>query len=264
MKKIPKEYHNKVPKKPKDLEVDIENITLNDLKNALNKAGKNRAFTEEALEIIKKSVEDPEFKAESLLQTAVAYQDVLTKVPCSITEYLNAIRFCAYLASNGENVLDAYKRTFSFRKFVFDRLNAPVDSRGYNDLIAASSRYYRSKLVRELITLSQLPMEFIFRGERYKAVMVLADLMQSAKLDRDKINAAKELLAATKAPEDATVAININTPESNALEQLNDQLAMIASRQKQLLEAGVTDVDTFGSMKVVDDTVVEGEVARTS
>ena len=259
MGKIPKGYHNEVTgKNTVNNPVDIENITLGDLKNALNKAGKNRVFTEEALELIKKSTQEPEFKAESLLQTAITYQDVLTKVPCSITGYLNAIRFSAYLASNGENVLDAYKRTFSFRSFVFERLNAPVDSTGYNDLVAASSRYYRSKLVRELIAASQLPMEFIFRGERYKAVLVLADLMQRAKLDRDKINAAKELLAATKAPDDASIAINIGTPESNALEQLNDQLAAIASRQKNLIEAGVAGVNTFGGMKIED--TVEGQV----
>ena len=258
MEKIPREYHNAAAgKNAVNSPVDIEKLTLNDLKNALNKAGKNRAFTDEALELIKESVEDPEFKAESLLQTAVAYQDVLTKVPCSITSYLNAIRFSAYLAGNGENVLDAYKRTFSFRNFVFDRLSAAVDSTGYNELVAASSRYYRSKLVRELVTASQLPMEFIFRGERYKAVLVLADLMQTAKLDRDKINAAKELLAATKAPDDA-IAININTPESNALEQFNDQLAGIASKQKDLLEAGLAGVNTFGGMKVED--TIEGEV----
>jgi len=259
MEKIPKKYHNEATgKNTVNGPVDIESLTLSDLKNAFSKAGKNRVFTEEAIELIKKSTEEPEFKAESLLQTAIAYQDVLTNVPCSITEYLNAIRFSAYLASNGENVLDAYKRTFSFRSFVFERLNAPVDSTGYNEVVAASSRYYRSKLVRELITASQLPMEFIFRGERYKAVLVLADLMQTAKLDRDKINAAKELLAATKAPEEAAIAINVNTPESNALEQLNDQLAMIASRQKDLIEAGVAGVNTFGGMKVED--VVEGEV----
>ena len=259
MEKIPKGYHNEVTgKNTVNNPIDVEKITLGGLKNALSKAGKNRVFTEEALELIKKSVEEPEFKAESLLQTAITYQDILTNVPCSITGYLNAIRFSAYLASNGENVLDAYKRTFSFRSFVFERLNAPVDSTGYNDLVAASSRYYRSKLVRELITASQLPMEFIFRGERYKAVTVLANLMQTAKLDRDKINAAKELLAATKAPDDAAIAININTPESNALEQLNDQLAMIASKQKGLLEAGVAGVSTFGGMKVED--TAEGKI----
>ena len=259
MEKIPKKYHNAVTgKNTVNSTVDIENLTLNDLKNALNKAGKNRVFTDEALELIKKSVEEPEFKAESLLQTAITYQDVLTKVPCSITEYLNAIRFSAYLASNGENVLDAYKRTFSFRNFVFERLNAPVDSTGYNELVAASSRYYRSKLVRELITASQLPMEFIFRGERYKAVLVLANLMQTARLDRDKIAAAKGLLEATEAPKDAVMSVNLNTPESNALEHLNDQLAVIAARQKTLIEAGVTDVNTFGGMKV--ENTVEGEI----
>jgi len=233
-------------------------VTIQDLQQAL--PSKKKFITDEAVAIINSSVNEPEFQGESLLKTAVTYEAVLQRNKASVTEYLNAIRFCAYLMSTDDNITEAYKKTFYERDFVKQRMSVSTTSPEYRELTSAASRYRKSKLVVDILTMSQVPLDLIFTGARYKAIGVLADLMTTAKLDRDKINAAKELLAATKGPDNLKIELDVGMKENSAVEQLNEQLSGIAAKQKMLLEAGASTIGEFGAMKVKNDTVLEGEV----
>jgi len=223
-------------------------VTIQDLQQAL--PSKKKFITDEAVAIINSSVNEPEFQGESLLKTAVTYEAVLQRNKASVAEYLNAIRFCAYLRSTDDNITEAYKKTFYERDFVKQRMSASTTSSKYRELTSAASRYRKSKLVLDLI----------LAGARYKAIEVLTDLMTTAKLDRDKINAAKELLAATKGPDNLKIELDVGMKANSAVEQLNEQLSGIAASQKMLLDAGASTVGEFGAMTVKDDTILEGEV----
>ena len=48
-------------------------------------------------------------------------------------------------------------------------------------------------------------------------------------MDRDKINAAKEFLAATKGPDDLRIELDIGVKEDSATQNLMDQLSAIAN-----------------------------------
>lgn len=201
---------------------------------------KKALITDDVADIINRSMHEPEFQGESLLQSAITYENVLRGARVGIKEYLNAIRFCAYLVSMEDNYTEAYKRTFWDRDFVQERIGLSTDDARYNELTSAASRYRRSKLVTDILTVSAVPFHLLFAGMRYQAVGVLADLMMTARYDRDKINAAKELLVATK-NEDVRVGLEIG-PNQQAIsmqQQLNTQLAELAMNQKKLLEAGL-------------------------
>ena len=114
----------------------------------------------------------------------------------------------------------------------------------------------------DILTLSQVPLDMLFTGQRYKAVLVLADRMENSRMDKDKIAAAKELLAATKGPDNLKIELDVGVKENSAVQQLNEQLAMIATKQKRLLESGVTNLGELGSLKVKDEDVIEGEVVN--
>lgn len=235
-------------------------VTLEELQVALPSRKNN--ITQEAVDIINKSTTEPEFQGESLLQTAITYESVLKKSKASVTDYINAIRFCAYLVSQEDNYTEAYKKTFYDREFVKERMTAPTESVKYRELTSAASRYRKSKLVVDILTLSQVPLNLIFAGHSYRAIGVLAELMETARLDRDRINAAKELLAAVKGPENMKIELDVGVKESSAVQQLNEQLAMMAVKQKSLLESGVTDLGELGSMKVKDEDIIEGELVN--
>lgn len=232
-------------------------LTIDEVKQAMPK--KKNFITQEAVDIINQSMNDPEFQGETLLQTAATYEAVLKGARASVPEYLNAIRFCAYMTTNNSNYTEAYKKVFADRDFVKQRANLPTNDPRYGELTSAASRYRRTKLVTDILTASQVPLDLIFTGHRYKAIGVLADVMENGKYDRDKINAAKELLAATKGPENMKIELDVGVSESSAVQQLNDQLAEIAGRSLKHLEAGATNLNELGAMKVIDDDIIEGE-----
>jgi hypothetical protein len=237
-----------------------ELLTLDDVKKAIPK--KKNYITQEAVDIINQSLDDPEFQGESLIQTAATYESVLRGARASVPEYLNAIRFCAYMTTNNSNYTEAYKKVFADRDFVKERVNLPTTDPRYGELTSAASRYRRTKLVTDILTASQVPLDLIFTGHRYKAIGILADVMENGKYDRDKINAAKELLAATKGPENMKIELDVGVTESSAVQQLNDQLAEIAARSIKHLETGSTNLNELGAMKVIDDDIIEGEFSE--
>ena len=107
-----------------------------------------------------------------------------------------------------------------------------------------------------------MPLYLMFQAERYKAVTVLAREMQTAALSKDRIAAAKELLAAVKPPENVQIELGIGpNREARDLQlELNAQLAKLAANQKALLEAGVDlrDVQRTGiRLNDVQDAEVE-------
>jgi len=233
-------------------------LTIADVKQAMPK--KKNFITQEAVDIINASTNDPEFQGESLLQTASTYEAVLKGARASVPEYLNAVRFCAYMMTNKSNYTEAYKKVFADREFVSTRLGLATSDPRYTELTSAASRYRRTKLVVDILTVSQVPLDLIFTGHRYKAIGVLAEVMENGRYDRDRINAAKELLAATKGVENVKIELDVGVSESSAVQQLNDQLVEIAGRSLKHLEAGSTSLKELGALKVIDDDVIEGEV----
>ena len=233
----------------------IKAISIEDIKAAV--PSKKNAITAEIVELINRSQEEPEFQGESLLSTMTTYESVMAgRSGVGIKDYINAVRFCAYLMTVDDNYTEAYIKTFRDRDFVKERIGSSSSSVEYRELTKAASRYRASKLVVDILTISQVPLDLMFTGARYRAVGVLATLMETAKYDKDRISAAKELLAATKGPEKLQVQLGVGAGESSAIDRLNDQLAMIAARQMGMLESGAVSLQELGAIKVIHDDLV--------
>lgn len=236
-------------------------LVLEDLQNAM--PTRKGSITQEVVDVINRIQNEPEFQGESLMQTMITYQSVLKNAKVGIKEYISAIRFCAYLISMDDNYTEAYKRTFYDRKFVQDRLDMPTSDSRYGELTSAASRYRRSKLVVDILTLSSVPLELLFTGARHQALGVLTTVMMTAKLDRDKINAAKELLAATKGPDNVKMELEVG-PNSNAVtmqNQLLAQLSEISAVQYRRLTAGesISSVQRVGITTDFTEADVDGK-----
>ena len=234
-------------------------LTVEDVQNAL--PSRKNAITQELVDVLNEVKDEAEFQGEPLLNTAVVYEKLMINNKASVREFIDAIRFCAYLVTMDDNYTEAYKKTFYYRDFVKERINADTKSIKYAELTSAASRYRRNnKLVADLLVYSQAPLEIMFLGWRYKAVGVLADTMMNAKLDRDKINAAKELLVATKGPETKKIELDIGVKENSAIASLNEQLSVMAGKQVMLLESGARELSDFGSLKPKQEDVVDAEI----
>lgn len=231
-------------------------VTKEELQAAI--PSKKGTITDELVELINKVQTEPEFQGESLAQTMITYQNVMKSGRVGIKQYMNAVRFCAYLISMDDNYTEAYKRVFWDTDFVKNRVNLSTADPQYGELTSAASRYRRSKVVVDILTLSQVPLDVIFGGYRYKAMGVLAEMMTTAKLDRDKIQAARSVLEMTK-NDTVKIDLDIGVKEDSAVMNLKTQLAELASQQVALLDAGATDLKQLGGMKPIEADVVEDE-----
>lgn len=150
--------------------------------------------TDQALELVNHTISSPEYDGFKFIDTMITYQNVLQGKNVTFDDYLNAIRFCAFLETCNGNATEAYMKAFVHRDIVKNAMGKDYDSPEYQCVASAASRYRKSSTVIKIIAESEVPLYLLFQGYRYKAVQVLADKMMTAKLDRDKINAADKLL----------------------------------------------------------------------
>ena len=231
-----------------------ELVTVEELKAAI--PSRKNTINEEVVDLINMVKDEPEFQGVPLVQTLIAYEGLMAKHKASIREFVDAAKFCAYLVSMADNYTEAYKKTFCYRDFVKNRLNAVPGSKEYNELSSAASRYNReSKLVTDILAYSQVPIRMFYTGARFQAVDVLIREMTTAQYSRDRIAAAKEVLLALKEPENMKIELDIGVKETSAVASLNAQLAEFASNSLKHLEAGTTNVAKLGSMKAKEEVI---------
>ena len=233
--------------------IPSKTVTKADLQNAI--PDRKNAITDELVDLINQIQTEPEFQGETMVQTMITYQNALKGARVSMRAYVNAIRFCAYLVSMDDNYTEAYKRTFYDTDFVKVRANVSTSDPRYAELTSAASRYRRSKLVVDILTLSQVPLDMLFAGYRYKAMAVLAETMVTAKQDRDRIQAARSVLEMTKS-DTIKVDLDVGVKESSAVASLKTQLAEMAAQQVALLNSGTASLKELGGLKPIEDAEI--------
>lgn len=236
-------------------------ITVEELKEKF--PAKKNTINEETVKLINDAMNDPQFSGEEFLNTMLDYQNVLATSSASFREYINAIKFCAYLESTDFNITEAYKLARATDEFVKERMFAPTDSSEYKELTSTASRHHKSPLVRNILMQSDMPLYLMFQGARYRAVAVLAREMTDAEYSKDRIAAADKLLTHVKPPENQKIELDIGmTSEAKSVTaSLMDQLAVMATQQRRLLEAGadIRSVQKLGiQAEILDVEVNDG------
>ena len=217
---------------------DKSPVTVEYLKSIF--PNKKSTITHEIADMVHAANMSDDFNGDEFIDTLVTYRDVMSKGAYSVKDYVTAVKFCAYLIAENDNTLEAYKKARAGDEFVMSKIDAAPGTQDYNTLSSAASRYRQSKLVKELLTTSQMPLYLMFQGERYRAVEVLAREMQEAAYSKDRISAADKLLTHVKPPENLQVELEIG-PNQEALDlgaELSKQLAASVAMQRALLERG--------------------------
>ena len=230
---------------------ELTQVTVDQMKQLFPK--RKESITQELVDIINDSNNNPFFNGEEFLNTILTYKDVMEKHSSSLKDYLAAIRFCAYLESEDYNLTEAYKKSHCHTEFVRARLDAPTNSAEYKQLTNAASRFRKRPMVIQILTQSQLGLHLMFQGEQYRAIHVLADIMVNGRSEMARVSAAKELLASTKAPEIKKVELDIGYKNESAMRDLNDQLASFAMESLKGLQEGKFDLKYLGAMKTKSD-----------
>lgn len=206
---------------------------------------KKNTITDEMVAVINEANNDPMFNGNEFINSMIEYQSVMNECSASIPEYINALKFCAYLevedASGSVNLTEAYIKSRGKDRFVLDRMGADTASSDYNALTSAASRYRKTPMVKQILTQSDMPLYLMFQPSRYKAVQVLHNEMIGAAYSKDRITAAKFLLDVVKPPENLEVELRVgpNQEAKDMSTQLSEQLAASVAMQRKMLEAGM-------------------------
>lgn len=207
---------------------------------------KSATITQELADTINEAQNAPDMAIEGFMENLVEYRGVMEKCQASMKEYIRAVKFCAFLEFTDYNVTEAYKLSRINDKFVKDRWDAPTDSPKYRELTSAASRYYnKTNLVKQILLQADMPWHILFQGAKYTAMSVLMKEVTEAAYSRDRIAAAKEILAAVKRPENQKVELEIGFNETvkSFQEQFDEKMAKMAEMQLKRLQSGETIKD---------------------
>jgi hypothetical protein len=195
----------------------------------------------------------------TFIELLADYYYLTQETDINLVNYARALLFVGYIDSGYDDV-EAYCNCFFDSELVKKNSNYKSDSdKKYLVLKRAVDTVKRRHIVRLLMDATMLPMHILFMSERYKAIGVLAEEMQSAPYSKDRIMAADKLLTHTKIPDNAvTVNTNIDASTTNVevdfQQNILQQLSEAAKRQKEMFDKGIPldKVQTLG-VKVVDE-----------
>lgn len=235
-------------------------VTIEEVKDWFRQATKTKELTvtDEMVRVINETMQDPEFDGFRFQDTLITYQDALFNRKINLMDYINAVKFCSFLESNGGNATLAYIRTFNTRDFVKKGVEAGTDSEEYKAITSAATRYRKNPTVVDILMQANVPLYFMFSSYKYKAIESLHNDMLTAKSPRDRINAADKLLLHLKEPEGLKIEMNIKTSKDTVVDQYEEMLRNMASKQKELIANGM-DTAMVANVK---DSFIEGEIVE--
>ena len=207
---------------------------------------KSHTITQELADTINEAQNAPDMAIEGFMENLVEYRGVMEKCQASMKEYIRAVKLCAFLEFTDYNITEAYRLSRINDKFVKDRWDAPTDSPKYRELTSAASRYYnKTNLVKQILLQADMPWHILFQGAKYTAMSVLMKEVTEAAYSRDRIAAAKEILAAVKRPENQKVELEIgfNDTVKSFQEQFDEKMGKMAEMQLKRLQSGETIKD---------------------
>lgn len=223
---------------------------------------KKGTITEEVVSLINQANNDPEFNGDEFLENMNTYQNVMYNNSGSLAEYINALKFCAYLESDVNNYTEAYKRARANDQFVMERANLPKDSTGYRELTNAASRYRKTPMVRDILTQAEMPLYLMFQGARYGAVSKLVDEMETASFSKDRISAAKAILEHVKPPENMKVELDIGVKQDNIIDRYESMITDLVAHQQQEIADGkdLGDITNMSIIKKTDEEIIDADI----
>lgn len=203
-----------------------------------------RTVTDAVIVSINNAIEDHE-SMEIFKSNFVTYSSVLTKGKYSVTEYIDAVKFCSYVLMGMTN-LDAYKLTFPNRMKKHKEAGKTRES-----INALVSGYKTTKLVTSIMTQAQIPLYVLNQGAAQKAINAQLRIISESKNDLAVVKAADSLLNHLAPPVETKVTLDIAPATTNDLDTLRDETRRLAQQQRQLIEQGLYTARDVAEMKVV-------------
>ncbi|MCZ2128615.1 MAG: hypothetical protein LC099_12725 [Anaerolineales bacterium] len=194
------------------------------------------------------TADSDQFIQETIENIFRGYLGLLSEYNYGMEEYIDASIFVGY-KFHGFTNLDSFKRTFP-KRYNSYILNG-ADSK---EVASIAAGYSRRGVVSKLIEQSMSKMWVLNMDNFQKAIDVQVDLMQNAKSEKVRCDAANSVLTHLGKPKDTITNnhINIDLREHTGLADLKDELADLAQQQLNIINMGISAKEIIEINPMVD------------
>jgi len=186
--------------------------------------------------------------SQNIRENFISYSSILREGRFKIEDYTHAVAYVSYKIMGYTNK-DAYIRTFPQRYQVLTQRGASD-----KDISSYVAAYNKNKLVNLILEQTLIPMWVVNQDIYQKAINTQADLMQNARSEKVRSDAANSLLTHLKKPESKKVELDIGMVDKTGLSELNEQLRRMTVIQQDLIHNGMT------TKQIAHQNIVEAEV----
>lgn len=182
-------------------------------------------------------------------ENLLSYVSVLKDGKFKMMDYVNAVKY-ASLKIMGDSNFKAYIKTFPDRY-------ADMKGRGLTDdqISPYVSAYHKGKLVTSILEQAQVPVWLLNQDAVQQAINTQVHLMQNAKSEMVRMQAANSVLTHLKRPDVAKAEIDITVKEDTSLTAIREASIELARQQQEALQRGDVSVRELGK----EVFTVEGE-----
>jgi len=229
-------------------------LTEEDIKSSLP-AQVRTTVSPEFVAMVNNASTDPE-AAKLIRENFISYTRILKEGRFKTDDYIHAIAYVSYKLMGYSN-RESYQRTFPARY-------TALVARGCTnkDISAYVGAYNKNKLVNLILEQTLVPMWVLNQDAYQKAINTQVTLMDTARSEKVRSDAANSLLTHLKRPEKQQVELDIGVKETSGMVELRTLLTSVAERQRELIGQGVSTRD-IAHQKIVEGSSTDVSDAET-
>lgn len=221
-------------------------ITEEQFKNALPVKFHSQV-SQQTIDTINGILCEPEM-AEFYRNNFIDYSYILQEGKYSITDYVNAIKYCSFKIAGLSNK-DSYIKTFPTR---YKRHIANgITDKAIDSYICS---YNKTKLVTAILEQAYIPSWLLNQDAYQKGVNKLIWLMDNAQSEKVQGDAANSILSHLKPPENNKIQLDIGMSNGtrDTLNDLRNTLKDLAAAQHNNISNGLSNAKDVAESKIIE------------
>jgi len=228
----------------------MDQLTIDQFRSCLPGDLKKSVNTE-IIDHITQTLSDPDM-FDVYRENMLGYASVLSKGKFKLENYINAVKYVSFKMSGITN-RQAYTATFPDKM-----LDWAAAGKLDKDIDSYITVYNKSKLVTLIYEQTMIPSHILNHDLYQEALNASAVLMRSAKSEKVRADAAKNIMDATKPPETKKLELDIGVAQNSAIDELRRATEDLAANQRRQIEAGAINAAQVAASPLVA-TVINPE-----
>jgi len=211
----------------------MDTLTVEEFKQSLP-VNLRKSVNETLINHINTKLSDPDMY-DIFRENLLGYCHVMKEGRFKLTGYIDAVKYVSYKLMGKTNIL-AYSLTFPDK--IHHWQTTKVDKK---DIASYVTSYNKSKLVNLIYEQTLTPFWVMNQDNYQKAINTQVELMQSARSEKVRADAANSLLAHLKPPETKKIELDFGSKQDSAITALRETTQALVNQQKAALAEGRMD-----------------------